>query len=282
MRRSPLQTALVYGAVCVLVVSILLPIAWLGIMSISSNNDLTALPLRWLPQHIDFSRYILLLTPTANSPGQELIYAFRNSLAASGGATIVSLLAGIPAAYSFSRFPRRGRTNVLYLALATYMLPPVAIVLPVYIALGRFHLLNHVSGLIIVYCTILLPFMTWLLKSNFDAVPAEIESSAAMDGARLWRIIWTITLPLAKAGVATSILFGILMAWDEFFYALLYTSDFHAKTLTVAIADFASGRTTDYPLISTAGMLASVPPVVIAFFLQRSLVEGLASGGVKG
>jgi multiple sugar transport system permease protein len=264
MRRSPLQTALVYGAVCVLVVSILLPIAWLGIMSISSNSDLTALPLRWLPQHIDFSRYILLLTPTANSPGQELIYAFRNSLAASGGATIVSLLAGIPAAYSFSRFPRRGRTNVLYLALATYMLPPVAIVLPVYIALGRFHLLNHVSGLIIVYCTILLPFMTWLLKSNFDAVPAEIESSAAMDGARLWRIIWTITLPLAKAGVATSILFGILMAWDEFFYALLYTSDFHAKTLTVAIADFASGRTTDYPLISTAGMLASVPPVVIS------------------
>ena len=129
---------------------------------------------------------------------------------------------------------------------------------------------------------ILLPFMTWLLKSNIDAAPVEIEQAAALDGARLWRIIWHITLPLAKAGVATSVLFGLLMAWDEFFYALLYTSDFHAKNLTVAIADFASGSTTDYPLISTAGLLASIPPVVIAFFLRKSLVQGLATGGLKG
>ena len=282
MRRTPLQTALVYTAVVVFVVTTLMPVAWLAIMSVSSNNDLTALPLRWIPHHIDLSRYVTMLTPTANSPGEAFLYAFRNSLGAAGGATIISLLVGIPAAYSFSRFPQRTRSSLLYVALATYMLPPVAIVLPVYIALGRLHLLNHVSGLVIVYCTILLPFMTWLLKSNIDAVPVEIEQAAALDGARLWRIIWHITLPLAKAGVATSVLFGLLMAWDEFFYALLYTSDFHAKTLTVAIADFASGRTTDYPLISTAGLLASIPPVVIAFFLQKSLVQGLATGGLKG
>jgi multiple sugar transport system permease protein len=282
MRRTPLQTALVYAAVFVFVITTLAPVVWLAIMSVSSNNDLTSLPLRWIPHRIDFSRYVRILTPTPNSPGEAFLYAFRNSLGAAGGATIISLLVGIPAAYSFSRFPQRYRSSLLYVALATYMLPPVAIVLPVYIALGRLHLLNHVSGLVIVYCTILLPFMTWLLKSNIDAVPAEIEQAAAIDGARLWRIIWHITLPLAKAGVATSALFGLLMAWDEFFYALLYTSNVHSQTLTVAIADFASGRATDYPLISAAGLLASVPPVVIAFFLQKSLVQGLASGGVKG
>jgi multiple sugar transport system permease protein len=282
MRRKKAHTALVYAAVVVFVATTLMPVIWLAIMSVSNNNDLTALPLHWIPRHIDLSGYVMMLTPEANSPGQAFLYAFRNSLGAAGGATIISLLAGIPAAYSFSRYPQRVRSSMLYLALATYMLPPVAIVLPVYIALGRLHLLNHVGGLVIVYCTILLPFMTWLLKSNFDAVPVEIEQAAALDGARLWRLIWHITLPLAKAGVATSALFGLLMAWDEFFYALLYTSNFHAKTLTVAIADFASGRTTDYPLISTAGLLASIPPVVIAFFLQKSLVQGLASGGVKG
>lgn len=282
MRRSALQTALVYGGAMLFVVTVLMPVAWLMIMSISSNNDLTAIPLHWLPEHIDLSRYATILTLTPHSPGETFIYAFRNSLAAAGGATLVSLLAGIPAAYSLSRYPDRRRSGVLYVVLATYLLPPVAIVLPAYLTLGALGLLNHVSGLVIVYMSILLPFMTWLLKSNFDAVPIEIEHAARMDGARLWGTIWHVTLPLARAGVATSVLFALLMAWDEFFYALILTSNAQAKTLTVAIADFASGRTTDYALISAAGLLASMPPVVIAVFLQRSLVEGLASGGVKG
>lgn len=282
MKRSRAQTLFVYGAVFLFVVSVMLPVLWLVIMSVSSNNDLTAIPLRWIPEHLNFSRYATILTVTPNSPGETFLYAFRNSLLAAGGATIVSLLAGVPAAYSLSRFAQRGRSNLLYAVFATYLLPPVAIVLPVYITLGQLGLLNNVAGLVIVYCTILLPFMTWLLKSNFDAVPLEIEQAAALDGAKLWGTLWHITLPLARAGVATSILFALLMAWDEFFYALILTSNFHAKTLTVAIADFASGRTTDYSLISAAGLLASLPPVVIAAFLQRSLIQGLAAGGVKG
>lgn len=281
LRRRPLHTSLVYLGVVAFVASVLLPVLWLFIMSISSTADLTVRPLHWWPEHPDFSRYLRLLTPDPNTAGEVFLYAFRNSIEAAGGAVIVSLLAGIPAAYSFSRLPGRRRSGLLYVALATYMLPPVAIVLPVYFALSALGLLNHVSGLVIVYCTILLPFTTWLLKSNFDAVPVDIEQAAAIDGATLARILWHVTLPLAKAGVATSALFALLMAWDEFFYALLYTSDLRAKTLTVAIADFTSGRSTDYPLISTAGLLASVPPVVIACFLQRTLVRGLATGGVK-
>ena len=282
MRRSPLQIVLVYGSAMLFAVTVLMPVAWLAIMSVSSDNDLTAIPLRWLPEHIDLSRYATILRITPHSPGETFVYAFRNSLAAASGATLVSLLAGIPAAYSLSRFPQRRRSGLFYVVLATYLLPPVAIVLPVYLTLGALQLLNHVSGLVIVYTTILLPFMTWLLKSNFDAVPMEIEHAAAMDGAGLWGTIWHVTLPLARAGVATSVLFALLMAWDEFFYALILTNNAQSKTLTVAIADFASGRTTDYALISAAGLIASLPPVVIAIFLQRALVQGLASGGVKG
>ena len=139
-----------------------------------------------------------------------------------------------------------------------------------------------VAALVIVYCTILLPFVTWLLKSNFDAVPLEIEQAARMDGAGLFGVIRHVTLPISKAGLGTAALFAVLLAWDEFFYALLYTNDLRAKTLPVAIADFAAGRATDYALISAAGILTALPPLLIAFFLQKSLISGLAAGGVKG
>jgi multiple sugar transport system permease protein len=275
-----LPRILTYLAVLVLVVVTLAPLVWLFIMSISSTKDLTTLPLPWLPSHADFSRYARLLTLAAHSTGEEFIYALRNSLMASLSATAIALVVGIPAAYSFSRFP--GRIGLLYAVLATYMMPPVALILPLYLVFSALHLLNSVGALTIVYCTILLPFVTWLLKANFDAVPVEIEQAARIDGAGLAGVIRHVTLPVAKAGLGTAALFAVLLAWDEFFYALLYTNDIRAKTLPVAIADFAAGRATDYALISAAGILTALPPVLIAFFLQKSLIAGLAAGGVKG
>src|SRR5215475_16003801 len=145
------------------------PLLWLFIMSISSTPELTAVPLHWIPSHADFSRYGRLLTFAAHSAGEEFIFAMRNSLAASFSATAIALLVGIPAAYSFSRFPGR-RMGLLYGVLATYMMPPVALILPLYMVFAALGLLNSVAALVIVYCTILLPFVTWLLKSNFDGV----------------------------------------------------------------------------------------------------------------
>jgi len=279
-KRALLPQLLTYLAVLILVVVTLAPLVWLFIMSISSTPDLTALPLHWLPDHTDLSRYARLLTIEAHSAGEEFVYALRNSLLAALSATAIALLAGIPAAYSFSRF--QGRMSLLYTVLGTYMMPPVAFILPLYFVFAWFGLLNSVAALTIVYCTILLPFVTWLLKANFDAVPLEIEEAARIDGVRLFGLLRHITLPIAKAGVGTATLFAVLLAWDEFFYALLYTSDIRSKTLPVAIADFAAGRATDYGLISAAGVLAALPPVVIAFYLQKSLIAGLATGGVKG
>jgi multiple sugar transport system permease protein len=195
-------------------------------------------------------------------------------------ATIVALAAGIPAAYSFSRFP--GRMALLYTVIVTYMMPPVALILPLYKVFSMLGLLNNIAALIIVYCTILLPFVTWLMKSGFDSVPVEIEQAAEIDGASLFQILRHITLPVAAASAGAAALFALLLAWDEFFYALLYTSDTRAKTLPVAIADFAAGRATDYGLISAVGLLAALPPVLIGFFLQKSLLAGLSAGSVKG
>jgi len=279
-RRRPISTLLIYVSVAALVVTTLAPLVWLFIMSISSTKDLTTVPLNWLPSRVDFSNYVRLMSLAPNSIGEEFLYALRNSLAASLTATAIALLAGIPAAYSFSRF--RGRMGLLYAVLGTYMLPPVAFILPLYMAFSALHLLNTIGALVIVYCTILLPFVTWLLKTNFDAVPIEIEQAARLDGAGLFGVIRHVTLPIAAAAMGTAALFAMLLAWDEFFYALLYTNDIRAKTLPVAIGDFAAGRAIDYGLISAVGVLASLPPVFIAFVLQKSLIVGLAHGGVKG
>jgi len=280
-RRDIIPTVLTYAAVVVLVVTTLVPLIWLFIMSISSTPELTAVPLRWIPSHADFSRYGRLLSVAAHSAGEEFIYALRNSLLASFSATAIALIVGIPAAYSFSRFPGR-RMGLLYAVLGTYMMPPVALILPLYMIFGALGLLNTVAALTIVYCTILMPFVTWLLKATIDAVPMEIEEAARIDGVGLIGVLRHVTLPIAKAGLGTAALFAVLLAWDEFFYALLYTNDLRAKTLPVAIADFAAGRATDYGIISAAGILTALPALAIAFFLQKSLISGLAAGGVKG
>lgn len=280
MRRGPLATFFVYVAVVALVVTILAPVAWLFIMSISGSNDLTALPLRWVPAEPDFSRYAKLFSLAEGGAGREFLSALRNSLVVAVTATAIALAAGIPAAYSFSRFP--GRMALLYTVIVTYMIPPVAFILPLYKVFSALGLLNSVVALIIVYCTVLLPFVTWLMKSGFDSVPVEIEQAADLEGASLFQILRHITLPVAAASAGAAALFALLLAWDEFFYALLYTSDTRAKTLPVAIADFAAGRATDYGLISAVGILSALPPVLIGFFLQKSLLSGLSAGSVKG
>lgn len=279
MRRPLWLGVFIYACVVLLVITIVAPVGWLVIMSLVPARQLTELPLRWLPDVLDLSRYARLFSLEPGSQGLAFLSALRNSLTVAFGATAIALLAGIPAAYSFARF---GRMPLLYGVIVTYMLPPVALILPLYMLFSALGLLNTTIALIIVYCTILLPFVTWLLKSGFDSVPLDIEEAARIDGASLLGVIRHVTLPVALASLGSATLFALLLAWDEFFYALLYTNDLRAKTLPVAIGDFASGRMTDYGLISAVGVLAALPPVIVGFVLQKSLISGLAAGSTKG
>jgi multiple sugar transport system permease protein len=283
MRRSLAQTIFIYASVVVLMIVTLAPLVWLFIMSVSSTRDLTSLPIHWIPDEWDFSRYKRLLLPDVGSNTRvstEFLAAVRNSVIASGGATAIAMVTAIPAAYAVSRY--RGHMPLLYTMIGTYMMPPVTYVLPLYIAFAVMGMLNNVVSLVVVYCTMLLPFTAWLLKANFDAVPREIEEAARIDGAGTLAIIWNIVIPLAKPALGAAALLAFLSAWDEFFYALIFTSDLRAKTLPVAIADFAAGRATDYGLVSAVGVLAALPPTIFAVLFQRSLVSGLSAGSVKG
>jgi multiple sugar transport system permease protein len=281
MRMTPLGRALGYLAMILVGIVVITPLLWMVIMSVSSTRDLTSLPLHWIPQHLDFSRYHRLLSLATNSDGQIFLFALRNTLEVAAGAVAVSFLLAMPAAWLISR--REGKLDrLLLLVVATYMLPPLLFVVPLYHILSSFSMLNSPWGLMIADSTIVLPFTTWLLKGGIDAIPAELEQAAAIDGANLWRIWMMITLPLARPIISTTILFGVLIVWDEFLYAMIFTSDQSAQTLTVVIADLANGRVSDYGLLATAGILAALPPVIIGIFLQRALVAGLTTGGVKG
>ena len=279
-RRSPAFTLFIYAAAVLLAVCLILPIFWLFIMSISPAADLATKPLRWWPERIDLSRYQLLLTWAENTTGRNFLSALRNSLTVAVMAVGAALLVAIPAAWAVSRQPRIEWS--LHLLVMTYMLPPVALAVPLYMGLAALGLLNSIFGLALIYLSILAPFTTWLLKSGFDAIPRDLEAAAAIDGARLDQTLRIVILPLAAPVLSTAALFALLLAWDEFFYALLFTADQRAKTVTVAIADIAGGRIADYGLIAAAGVLAALPPLLIGVLMQRAIVAGLTGGGVKG
>jgi multiple sugar transport system permease protein len=206
------------------------PFLWLIIMSFSSANDLTQKPLRWIPSKLDFSSYKDLLTMGINSRGELFVNALRNSLTTAFIAVFVSLLVTIPASWVLSRYPGK-KSWVLTAAIFTFMLPPVAYALPLYRMLTRMGWLDNSVSLALVYCTIVLPFCVWLIKANIDSIPYELEESAIIDGAGITKRILLVVMPLLLPALGTVSLLALIMAWDEYFYALLFTSSKEAITL---------------------------------------------------
>ena len=280
MTRSLWQSLLIYAAALLLAFVTLAPLAWLFIMSIMEPRELLAIPLEWLPARPDFSRYARLLGFTGEIAGNPFLNALRNSLVVAAGASLVALAVSTLAAYGFSR--RGAPTMLLMLMLATFMIPPVTFVLPLYTSFSHLGMLNNPLTLIAVYCTMLIPFASWLMRANIDALPVEVEDAAAIDGAGTVTIITRIVLPMARPALLATGMLSFLVAWDEFFYALIFMSDLRGKTLPVAIADFAAGRVTDYGVIAAVGVLASLPPAIVAIVFQKNLVSGLAAGSMKG
>jgi multiple sugar transport system permease protein len=135
---------------------------------------------------------------------------------------------------------------------------------------------------VITYCSIVTPFCLWTMSNYFLSMPPDLEEAARVDGCTRIGALVRVMLPLARRGVLTTAMFGFLLAWDEFLYALIFTSSTNAKTIPVAIAEFTGKFSSDFGLIAAGGVLASVPPLLLALFFQRYIVGGLTSGAVKG
>jgi multiple sugar transport system permease protein len=272
----------VYAAAVGTAVIILAPFVWLLISSVASPADLLARPLKWIPSHISLARYASIFQAGTNDTAATFRAGMVNSAIVAGSTVAISMAVGVFGAYAFARLRFRFRRATLLLFLSTYMLPPIAIVVPLYLTMVRLHLLDTRLGLIIVYCSFVTPYVLWILSGHFRTISRDLEDAARIDGCTRLGALFRVVLPIARPGLLATALFGFLLAWDEFLYALIFTSSTAAKTIPVAIAEFQGRFTVDFGLVAAGGILASIPPLLIAFLFQRYIVSGLASGAVKG
>lgn len=280
--RTLRRLGLYIGAVAV-ALFVLAPFVWLIISSVASGADLLEKPLRWWPQHAGFSRYTLILTTAdLGSPAYTFRQALWNSTRLAFFTTLLCVGTGVPAGYALARSRFRFRRALTLFFLSTYMLPPVALIVALYVILSRIGQRDSILGLTLVYSSFITPFVVWIMRGYFATIPGDIEEAARIDGCSRLGTFWRIGLPLATPGLVTTIIFAVLLAWDEFFYALILTSSLNAKTIPVAIAEFSGQHMVDYGMIAAGGVLAALPPVIIALVLQKYIVQGLAAGAVKG
>ena len=162
------------------------------------------------------------------------------------------------------------------------MIPEVSLILPLFIIASSLQLINKPIVLIIAYLSFALPFAIWMMAAFFETVPIELEDAARIDGCSRLGILFRVVIPISVPGLISTAMFVFLLAWDEFFYALIFTSTLAAKTAPVAIAEFVGRYVVNITGMMAGGIIAALPPLILALIFQRYIVRGLTAGAVKG
>lgn len=274
---------LIYILVIIIFIFTIAPFSWLIISSISTKTELLSTPPHWIPHSPTLKSYkaIFFGGPTTIRAARYFKNALINSVIIAGSVTVLCLVIGSMASYSFARLKFRGRQSLLLLMLTTQMIPAVGIIIPLYIVMMNLHLLDTHLGLFIAYSSFILPLMIWIMMGYFQTIPIDIEDAARIDGCSRIGALVRVVLPLIAPGLAAAGVFAFIIAWNEFFLALILTS-ISAKTLPVLISEFSTKFGADYVMMSTGGVLASLPPVVLALIFQKFIIKGLTGGAVKG
>jgi sorbitol/mannitol transport system permease protein len=253
---------------------IFFPILWTAITSFKTEGEAIANPPSFL-----FFDWTLENYHEVQERSNYLKHVW-NSVAISFGSTLLGLLLAIPAAWAMAFAPTPRTKDILMWMLSTKMLPPVGVLVPIYLLFRDTGLLDTLSGLIVVLMLINLPIMVWMLYTYFRDIPAEILEAARMDGASLGKEIIYVLTPMAIPGIASTVLLTIILAWNEAFWTLNLTAA-GAAPLTAFIASYSSPEGLFWAKLSAASTLAVAPILVLGWFSQRQLVRGLTFGAVK-
>ena len=281
MRRSPGFRALQYLFALLVFLFVVSPMAWMVITSISIHRDIISVPLKLIPRQATLQRFRDVFTNPRNEIAHAFLFAMRNSLIVSTLVTLVSLVIGSLASYAFARLRFAFRSTILYFILFTYMIPSVVVVMPLYLVLSRLGALNTRPTLVLLYLTMSLPFVIWVMQGYFGSLSKTYEESASLEGCNRLQVLWHIYFPMARPGIIATAILSFLIAWDEFFFALVFTSTLDAKTISVAIAEFSGKHYVDYEMIAAGGVIAALPPVLVAVIFQKYIVMGMTAGGIK-
>lgn len=263
---------------------IFFPILWLFSASLSTQAELYAIPPHWIPQHPTLQNYLDIVFPSlaTSSVPRTFAVALMNSMKIASAVTVICIVIGSLAAYALVRIPFRFNHAIQLGIIATRMIPEVSLILPLFIIASSLGLINKPIVLIVAYMSFALPYAIWMMAAFFQTVPIELEDAARIDGCTRLGILFRVVMPISVPGLVSTAMFTFLLAWDEFFYALIFTSTLAAKTAPVAIAEFVGRYAININGMMAGGIIAALPPVLLAFIFQRYIVSGLTAGAVKG
>jgi multiple sugar transport system permease protein len=260
------------------------PVLWIILTAFKSHNDALAVPPKWLftPTLQNFVQvFSRAYSAEAAAVDTGFYLFFFNSIFIAGTSVLLALLIGTLAAYGFSRYPLRGNDTYLFIILTTRMLPPIVVIIPIFLMFRIAGLSGTYIGIILLYTAFNLPFTIWMMKSFFDELSPEVEDAARMDGSSERRVFFKISLPQVGAGLAATAVFGLILTWNEFLFALLLTG-VETRTVPVAMAQTIGGDIgVRWGLLAAIETLFLIPVIIVVFVLQHHLLRGVTFGTIK-
>jgi multiple sugar transport system permease protein len=257
----------------------LFPFYWMINTAFKSKGGALAIPPQWIPENPTLENFKEVITGTGMAQG-GLRYAM-NSLVIATASMVIALLLGTLAAYGLARWESKWSDRISMWILSTRMFPPSVTVIPVFLMFVRLGLVDTHLGLIIAYVTYNLPFVTWMMRGFFTEIPAELEDAARVDGCSNLGVLFRVSLPLVRSGLAVAGLFAFVFSWNEFLFALVLTR-IRASTIPIQMASYQGVKGLIWESMMACAVITSLPGVVLAFLAQKHLVKGLSMGAVKG
>jgi len=271
------------AAVCALVGGFyFLPVLWIVLTAFKSTRDALTPTVLFTPT---FDNFIHIFHRAYYQGGDAVdtqfgLYFF-NSIFIATVSVGLALILGTVAAYAFSRWPLKGNDTYLFLILTTRMLPPIIIIIPIFVMFRITGMTGGYPGIILLYTAFNLPFTIWIMKSFFDELPRDVEDAARTEGSSEWSVFFRICLPQVKAGLAATVTFGLILTWNEFLIALLLTGS-ETRTVPVAMgANLGGGLNVQWGLLAAIETIYLIPVVLVTFVLQNQLLRGVTFGTIR-
>ncbi len=253
------------------------PLIWMILTSLKPQTELFRIPPTFWPQSVTFEHYIRLLVDTP-----FLLY-MRNSIIVAIGTTVLVIVVATLGAHSLVRFRYPGREFLAQAVLFTYLLPSVVLIIPLYLLMVWLGVANTLFSLVLAYTTFALPYALWLLRSFMAGIPDDLEAAAMVDGATRMGAFVDIILPQALPGIISTSLFTMILAWNEYLFALVLVNTDSARPLTTGVMTMlVSSFNIEWSLLMAASVMMSVPLIIAFTFLSKYLTRGFGAGAVKG
>ena len=274
LRQKYINRTIAYFVLIAASVIAIFPIYWLVSSALKSPKDIWSIPPSFLFP-LDTSHFLTVVKE------RGLLKYFSNSLIVSSGSTFISLILGSLAAYVLTRHSIKGGKHIAFWMISLRMMPPIVVILPLYILFTRLGLVDTHIGLIFAHITLNLPFAVWMLMGFFKEIPKEIDEAALIDGCTTMGVLFRVVIPLLKGGLIATGIFCILWSWNDFIFAFSLTS-VEAATLPVLISGFLGDYVWEWSSFYASGVIAAAPIMLLALFTQKYLVRGMTFGAVRG